>query len=64
MLNRTDPEASFNEAFTQLDQYLLDELLPHKTAASPKPSLPTTSSNSRDLVATLLAPTIRRPAIP
>jgi Transposase DNA-binding/Transposase Tn5 dimerisation domain len=39
MLNRTDPEASPNNAFTQLDQYLLDELLPHKAAASPKPSL-------------------------
>jgi hypothetical protein len=39
MLNRTDPEASPNDAFTQLDQYLLDELLPHKAAASPKPSL-------------------------
>ena len=39
MLNRTDPEASPNDAFTQLDQYLLDELLPHKAAASLKPSL-------------------------
>ena len=39
MLNRTDPEASPNDAFTQLYQYLLDELLPHKAAASPKPSL-------------------------
>ena len=39
MLNRTDPEVSPNDAFTQLDQYLLDELLPHKAAASPKPSL-------------------------
>ena len=39
MLNRTDSEASPNDAFTQLDQYLLDELLPYKAAASPKPSL-------------------------
>jgi hypothetical protein len=27
MLNRTDPEASPNGAFTQLDEYLLDELI-------------------------------------
>jgi len=39
MLDRTDPEASLNDAFTKFDQYLLDELLPHKTAAPPKPSL-------------------------
>jgi hypothetical protein len=39
MLNRTDPDASPNDAFTQLDQYLLDELISNKTAASPKPSL-------------------------
>jgi hypothetical protein len=29
MLNRTAPGASPNEAFTELDQYLLDELLPN-----------------------------------
>lgn len=39
MLNRTDPEAFPNDAFTQLDQYLLDELISNKTAAPPKPSL-------------------------
>ncbi len=35
MLNRTDAEASPNDAFTKLDQYLLDESLPQKAAASP-----------------------------
>ena len=30
MLNRTTPAASPDEAFTELDQYLLDELLPTK----------------------------------
>jgi Transposase DNA-binding len=31
MLNRTSPDASPNEAFTEIDQYLLDELVPdHK----------------------------------
>jgi len=38
MLNRTSPAASPDDAFTQLDQYLLDELLPdradnHQTAS-------------------------------
>lgn len=30
MLNRTSPTASPDEAFTELDQYLLDQLLPSK----------------------------------
>jgi hypothetical protein len=32
MLNRTRPGASPDEAFTELDQYLLDELVPDKPA--------------------------------
>jgi hypothetical protein len=32
MLNRARPEASPHEAFTELDQYLLDELVPDKPA--------------------------------
>jgi len=32
MLNRTRPGASPDEAFTELDQYLLDELVPDKSA--------------------------------
>ena len=40
MLSRSDPEASSNDAFAQLDQYPLIEFLPDMTAASPpKPSL-------------------------
>jgi hypothetical protein len=39
MLNRTRPDASPNEAFTELDQYLLDELLPDKPTQSTYPSL-------------------------
>jgi hypothetical protein len=39
MLNRTNPAAPPNEAFTELDQYLLDELLPDKPLNSPNPSL-------------------------
>jgi hypothetical protein len=35
MLNRTRPGSSPNEAFTELDQYLLDELLPNKPARNP-----------------------------
>ena len=35
MLNRTRPEASPDEAFTELDQYLLDELVPDKPARNP-----------------------------
>ena len=35
MLNRTEPGASPNEAFTELDQYLLDELVPDKLAQHP-----------------------------
>jgi hypothetical protein len=30
MLNRTQPDAEPSEAFTELDQYLLDELVPDK----------------------------------
>ncbi len=32
MLNRTQPQAAPDEAFTELDQYLLDELVPDKPA--------------------------------
>jgi hypothetical protein len=39
MLNRTLPEASPNEAFTELDQYLLDELVPDKTPTRVAPSV-------------------------
>jgi hypothetical protein len=39
MLNRTRPEAAPMEAFTDLDQYLLDELVPNKGSAPPTPSL-------------------------
>jgi hypothetical protein len=39
MLNRTSPAASPNEAFTELDQYLLDELLPDKTPRPRSPSV-------------------------
>ena len=39
MLNRTEPEASPDDAFTELDQYLLDELLPDKPAQHPATSL-------------------------
>ena len=35
MLNRTHPEASPDEAFTEIDQYLLDELVPDKHAPTP-----------------------------
>ncbi len=35
MLNRTQPRASPDEAFTELDQYLLDELAPDKPARRP-----------------------------
>ncbi len=39
MLNRTRPDASPAEAFTDLDQYLLDELVPNKSAPPSTPSL-------------------------
>jgi hypothetical protein len=39
MLNRTRPDASPTEAFTELDQYLLDELVPNKGPGPPIPSL-------------------------
>jgi hypothetical protein len=39
MLNRTRPGASPNEAFTELDQYLLDELVPNKPAQNQAASL-------------------------
>ena len=39
MLNRTAPEASPDEAFTELDQYLLDELMPDKTCRPQAPSV-------------------------
>ena len=39
MMNRTSPTASPEEAFTELDQYLLDELLPDKTPPSRAPSV-------------------------
>jgi hypothetical protein len=64
MLNRTDPEASPNDAFTQLDQYLLDELLPLRLPRLQSHLSRTTSSNSLALEAILPAPTIRHPATP
>ena len=39
MLNRTRPDAAPTEAFTELDQYLLDELVPNKGSPPPAPSL-------------------------
>jgi Transposase DNA-binding/Transposase DDE domain len=39
MLNRIRPDASPDEAFTELDQYLLDELAPDKPHAPPRPTL-------------------------
>lgn len=39
MLNRTSPGASPHEAFTELDQYLLDERLPDKHHAPREPSI-------------------------
>jgi Transposase DDE domain len=39
MLNRSHPDASPTEAFTELDQYLLDELVPNKGSDPAKPSL-------------------------
>jgi hypothetical protein len=38
MLNRTSPRASPYSAFTEIDQYLLDELVPNKKP-SPEPSM-------------------------
>jgi hypothetical protein len=39
MLNRTQPAASPDGAFTQLDQYLLDELLPDNSPSPPQASI-------------------------
>jgi hypothetical protein len=39
MLNRTRPDAAPTEAFTDLDQYLLDELVPNKHSVPTIPSL-------------------------
>jgi hypothetical protein len=39
MLNRTRPDAAPTEAFTNLDQYLLDELVPNKGSPPPVLSL-------------------------
>jgi hypothetical protein len=39
MLNRTHPDAAPTEAFTDLDQYLLDELAPDKGSVPASPSL-------------------------
>jgi hypothetical protein len=39
MLNRTRPDAAPADAFTDLDQYLLDELVPNKRSVTPSPSL-------------------------
>jgi hypothetical protein len=39
MLNRTRPDAAPTEAFTDLDQYLLDELVPNKHSVPTVPSL-------------------------
>jgi hypothetical protein len=39
MLNRTRPGATPTEAFTELNQFLLDELVPNKGSPPPAPSL-------------------------
>lgn len=39
MLNRTTPEAAPSDAFTELDQYLLDELLPDQARSPRTPSV-------------------------
>lgn len=39
MLNRTTPEASPGEAFTELDQYLLDELVADEATSHPVPCI-------------------------
>jgi hypothetical protein len=39
MLNRTSPEASPDQAFTEIDQYLLDELVPDRTREKPTTGL-------------------------
>ncbi len=39
MLNRTSPDASPDEAFTELDQYLLDEMMPNRTSGKREPGL-------------------------
>jgi hypothetical protein len=39
MLNRTRPDAAPTDAFTDLDQYLLDELVPNKQSVTPSQSL-------------------------
>jgi hypothetical protein len=39
MLNRTTPAASPDKAFTELDQYLLDELMPAKVGSHPTTSI-------------------------
>lgn len=39
MLNRTSPEASPDEAFTEIDQYLLDELVPDRIREKPNSRL-------------------------
>jgi hypothetical protein len=39
MLNRTRPDTPSDEAFTELDQYLLDELVPDKPVQHPATSL-------------------------
>ena len=39
MLNRTSPSASPNGAFTELDQYLLDELMPDKARLARAPTV-------------------------
>ena len=44
MLNRTQPTAKPSQAFTELDQYLLDELIPDK------PTQPRTMSLARYIV--------------
>lgn len=39
MLNRTSPDKAPGEAFTELDQYLLDELVPNSTRGELRPAL-------------------------
>jgi hypothetical protein len=60
MLNRTNPTAPPNEAFTELDQYLLDELLPDKSLNSANPSLAHYITKLARLGVISLAPMIRR----
>ena len=39
MLNRASPDAAPDQSFTEIDQYLLDELVPDRLREKPNPSL-------------------------